>query len=106
LPILILLPRSLVLHRDPEIEISPPFDITHLGPKTAIPIGQIQRSMLKGNSTSFKVDHLDGVGITHWFMEGEPGLIVNRNSEMGSKFLERWMNLGFRQRRTMLFEDK
>jgi hypothetical protein len=25
---------------------------------------------------------------------------------MGSKFLERWMNLGFRQRGTVVFKDK
>jgi hypothetical protein len=62
--------------------------------------------MLKGNSASFKVDHLDGVSITHWSKEGEPGLIVNRNGEMGSKFLKRWINLGFRQRGAVVFKDK
>jgi hypothetical protein len=62
--------------------------------------------MLKGNSASFKVDHLGGVDITHWSKEGEPEFIVNRNGEMGSKFLERWMNLGFRQRGMVVFKDK
>jgi hypothetical protein len=103
---LILFPRPLVLRKDPEIPISPTFDVTRPGSKTATPIGQIQRSILKGNSTGFKVDHLDGVGITHWSKEGEPGLIIDRDGEMGPKFLEGWMNLGFRQRGTMVFKDK
>jgi hypothetical protein len=62
--------------------------------------------MLKGNSAILKFDHLGGVDITRWFEEGELGFIVNRNGEMGSKFLERWMNLGFRQRGTVVFKDK
>jgi hypothetical protein len=62
--------------------------------------------MLERNSAGFKVDHLGGVSITHWSKEGEPGLIVNRNGEMGSKFLERWVSLGFRQSRTTVFKEK
>jgi hypothetical protein len=62
--------------------------------------------MLEGNSAGFKVDHLGGVSITHWSKEREPGLIINRDGEMGSKFLERWINLGFRQSGTMVFKDK
>jgi hypothetical protein len=54
--------------------------------------------MLERNLVGLKVDHLDRVSITHWSKEGEPWLIVNINGDMGSKFLERWINLGFRQR--------
>jgi hypothetical protein len=62
--------------------------------------------MLERNSAGFKVDHLGGVSITHWSEEGEPRLVINRNSEVRCKFLGRWINLGFRQRRTTVFEER
>jgi hypothetical protein len=55
------------------------FDITCPRPKTVVPVGQFQGSMLKRNSAGFKVDHLDGVSITHWSKEGEPGLSLTGN---------------------------
>jgi hypothetical protein len=60
--------------------------------------------MLEGDSAGFKVNHLNRVSITHWSKETEPGLVINRNGEMGSKFLE--INLGFRQSGTVTFRDK
>jgi hypothetical protein len=35
-----------------------------------------------------------------------PGLLVNKDGEMGFKFLERQMNLGFRQSGTTVFKGK
>jgi hypothetical protein len=52
--------------------------------------------MFESNSVGFKVDHLGRVSIPHWSKEGEPRLIIDRNGEMGSKFLEKWINLGYR----------
>jgi hypothetical protein len=93
---LILLPETSIFSRYPTVPISPPFDIACPRPKATIPIGQVQRSVLERDSAGLKVDHLGGVSITHWTTEGEPRLIINMDGEMGSKFLERQMNLGFR----------
>jgi hypothetical protein len=81
------LPRSFVLLIDPKIPVSPTLDITCPRPEAAIPIGPIQRSMLKRNATSFEIDHLNGIKITHWAYKGKFMLIINRDSEMGCKFL-------------------
>jgi hypothetical protein len=45
--------------------------------------------MLEGDSVSFKIDHLSGVNITHWTKENKLGLIINRDGEIGSKFLNK-----------------
>jgi hypothetical protein len=66
----------------------------------------MQGSMLEGYLASFKIDHLNGVRITHWSKEGESGLIIIGDSEMGSMFLERWRNLGFRKSGRTIFKDK
>jgi hypothetical protein len=57
------------------VSISPSFDITCPRPEATIPIGQIQRSMLKRDLTSLK--------------ECEPGLIIDGNGKMRPKFLEK-----------------
>jgi hypothetical protein len=88
---LTLLPKTSV-SRYPTVPFSPPFDITYPRPKTTIPIGQVQRSMLERNSAGFKVDHLSGVSITHWSEEGETRLVINRNGDVRSKFLGRLMS--------------
>jgi hypothetical protein len=75
------------LSRYPTIPISPPFDIACPRPKTTIPIGQVQGSMLERNSAGFKVDHLNRVSITHWSKECEPRFVNNRDGDMRSKFL-------------------
>jgi hypothetical protein len=50
---LILLPDASVFGRYPTIPISPSFNIACPRPETTIPIGQVQRSMFEGDSTSF-----------------------------------------------------
>jgi hypothetical protein len=62
--------------------------------------------MLEGGSTGFKVYHLNGVSITRWSKKSEPEHIINRDGEIGSKFLERWINLGFKQSGTVVFRDR
>jgi hypothetical protein len=62
--------------------------------------------MLERDSTGFKIDHLNGVSITHWSKKSEPRLIIDRDSEMGSTFLGKWVNLSFRQSRITVFKDK
>jgi hypothetical protein len=69
--------------------ISPPFDIAYSRSEATIPIGQVQRSVFKGDSTGFKIDHLGGISITHWPTKGEPGFIINGNGKMRPKFLEK-----------------
>jgi hypothetical protein len=69
---LILLPETFVFGRYRTVSISPPFDIACPRPEATIPIGQVQRSVLKRDSTSLKINHLDGISITHWPKEGEP----------------------------------
>jgi hypothetical protein len=92
---LILLPETSVFVRYSTVPISPPFDIASPRPEATIPIGQVQRSVLKRHSTGFKVNHLGGISITHWPKEGEPRLIIDGNGKMRPKFLERQMNLSF-----------
>jgi hypothetical protein len=84
---LTLLPETSVFSRYPTLPISPPFDIACPRPKTTVPIGQVQRSMLEWYSASFKVDHLSRVSITHLSKQGEPNLVINRDGEMRWKIL-------------------
>jgi hypothetical protein len=96
---LILLPETSVFGRYPTVPISPPFDIACPRLEATIPIGQIQRSVLKRDSAGFKVNHLVRVSITHWPKEGEPELIIDENGKMRLKFLERQMNLSFKAKK-------
>jgi hypothetical protein len=60
--------------------------------------------MLEGDSAGFNVNHLNRDNIIPWSKEGEPRLVINKNSEMGSKFLV--INLGFRHSGTAICRDK
>jgi hypothetical protein len=48
------------------VPISPSFDITCPGPEAVVPIGQIQRGVLKRNLASFNINHISRISITHW----------------------------------------
>jgi hypothetical protein len=86
---LVLLPEPSVFWQIPYGPISPPFDIACPRPEATIPIGQVQRSVFKGDSTGLKIDHLGAISVTHWPKKGEPGFIIDVNGKMRPKFLEK-----------------
>jgi hypothetical protein len=86
---LILLPEASVFGIYPTVLISPPFDIACPRPEATIPIGQVQRSVFKGDLIGFNIDHLGGISITHWPKKDEPGFTNDGNGKMRPKFLEK-----------------